>query len=99
MKCRDQLSAEHPLDLPASKVDVHWASVRAVGLELGAIEIRQQRMDFGELEYPADSHRAVTGELLQPVVERCLAVAAKSSVAHALDHVGKQLRAASGAED
>jgi hypothetical protein len=35
---------------------MHRAAVRAVGLELGAIQIGEQRMDFSKLEHAPDSN-------------------------------------------
>ena len=58
---------------------MHRAPVRAVGLELGAIQFREQRMDFRQLEHSPDSNRAVTRELLEPILERGLAAAAKAA--------------------
>src|SRR5580704_12200621 len=57
-------------------------------------------MDFGRLEHAADADRAVTRELLQPILECGLAAAAKARfvVAHAFDHIGEELGAAFGAE-
>src|SRR5580693_1285773 len=79
---------------------MHRASVRAVGLELSAIKFSEQRMDFGWLEQAADADRAVTRELLQPILERSLAAAAKAGfvVAHAFDHIAEEFGAAFRAE-
>src|SRR5258705_13713688 len=87
-------STEHSLDLAACELNMHRASVRAVGLELGAIQFREQRVDFRHLEHAPNSNRAMTCQLLQPILERCLAAAAKARIAHAFDHVAEQLRAA-----
>src|SRR5208337_370458 len=91
-------SPKHSLDLPASELNVHRPSVWAVGLELRAIQFREQRMDFRRLEHASHSNRAMTRELLQPILERSLASTAKACIAHALDHVAEQLRAAFGSE-
>src|ERR1700676_5284717 len=92
-------SAKHPLDLSACEIDMHRAAVRAVSLELSAIEIGEQLTNFPLLERAPDSDRTVTRELLEPFLERALARRAKPVLAHAIEHVGEQLRAAFRTED
>src|SRR5271163_692646 len=91
-------SAKHPLDLPAREIDVHRAAMRAVGLELRAIEVRQQFANFPLRERAPDPHRTMTRELLEPFFERAFARRAKTILAHAVEHVRQKLRAGFSAE-
>ena len=94
-----RLAAEQPLDLSAAQVNMHRAAMRAVGLELGAVESSSSAEISGGREHAADAHRAMAGELLQQFLERASAACANDRLRPCVDHVGQQPRAAFGAED
>src|SRR5579862_2816420 len=92
-------SAEHPLDLSAREVDVDRTPVRAIGFELGAVELGEQLANLALLKCAANPDRAVTGELFEPFLERALARSAQAILAHTVEHVREQLGAAFDAKN
>jgi len=46
-------SPEHPLELGTAELNMHRATMRAVGLEFGAVELLQERCDFARIEHTA----------------------------------------------
>src|SRR5208337_4449189 len=72
MECRAS-TPEHPLDLTASELDMDRAAVGTIGLELGAVKLGQKLADLTLFKHAADSHRAVTSELLETIIESLLA--------------------------
>src|SRR5580658_9545674 len=67
------------------------AAVRTIGLELGAIQISEQRVNFARLQDASDADRAVAGELLEQILEGILTAHREAALAHALQHVREQL--------
>ncbi len=74
------------------------AAVGAVGLEFRAIQIREQLDNLMLLQRTTHPHRAVTSELFQPILESRFAAQAEPVLAHALDHIRKQLASSARAE-
>jgi catechol 2,3-dioxygenase-like lactoylglutathione lyase family enzyme len=62
------------------------AAVRTVGLELGAVEFREQLRDFALLKCASGPHRAMTRQRLEGILERGLPMIAKTLRARAFDH-------------
>src|SRR5262249_15298630 len=61
---------KRPFDRAAMPLDMHRTAVRAVGFELGAIELFEQRGHLRLAQHAAHAHRAMTGKLLQQILER-----------------------------